>query len=545
MKFHLIMEPNTLIGRHFQSMLSLSLLLESLGIPVKRVSCLGILSSNCLTMQYLKIPPDKSRDADNITCLRCRGKNTLDSALLGSSTVAMDALIGEIDVEFVNREIRKLEENINTPINFNGIAIHKNARYETILRFKELDKSNTWNPKAKEFFIETCRSSFYWSIFLDKLIRQGAVHSISLYNPLYSMNSCSIQIAKSLNVPCLAVHAHDDAKDPYKRLYFSSGNAHFLEILGSWKRENLGFKVSNRKLNRYSERHLRAVRSSKLPWQYSVPSSGDPKRSDFDVKAKLTGFTTLAFIPLSSSDEVNALRATGFGNTTLNSRSPTSQIEMLRWVLNLSQQHPEVLFWIRLHPRMFQNKRDSLASEEGTQLQTFLELNSRQSKNVFIDSGKSYSYFDILKESDLVINFLSTIAVDAGLLDIPVLSPYFEFNFPNYPIDIVFPFYGYEDLLEKFQQVLSKPKGKRQIAMRWLYFSKIHSSFRIPTLSNSLTILFFRIINYKLSSSISKNIFLKSGVLLKLLEIKVIRYGKLYSRTNKKIIKTLNLELKV
>lgn len=145
--------------------------------------------------------------------------------------------------------------------------------------------------------------------------------------------------------------------------------------------------------------------------------------------------------------------------------------DMFQWLESIYQtilDHPEVLFILRAHPdegRKGKESRESVA--DWVKNRGLL----RQPNIVFIDSNQYVSSYELIRRSHFVMNYNSTIGLEATLLGRPVLTAgkarYTQIPTTFFPVARS----EYLDLLEKFlkDDEIEVPEEFIQNARRFLY----------------------------------------------------------------------------
>jgi len=117
---------------------------------------------------------------------------------------------------------------------------------------------------------------------------------------------------------------------------------------------------------------------------------------------------------LSSSEEVHAHLST-FGGSHLpaNPFGFQSQSDCLAYIITLAGQHPDILFIVRLHPRMKDNVRLPGVSDE---IDMITDMTSAGSPNVKLIDDTETSPYALVNSSDLVCVTWSTVGLESIIL---------------------------------------------------------------------------------------------------------------------------------
>jgi len=152
--------------------------------------------------------------------------------------------------------------------------------------------------------------------------------------------------------------------------------------------------------------------------------------------------------------------------------------DMFQWLESLVQpimDHPEVLFIIRAHPDELRKGKESRESVADWVHNRGL---LRFSNVVFLDSNQFVSSYDLIRKSHFVMNYNSTIGLEASLLDRPVLTAgkarYTQIPSTFFPKSRA----EYSDTLERFLKAddIEIPPEFMVNSRRFLYAQLFHTS---------------------------------------------------------------------
>lgn len=213
------------------------------------------------------------------------------------------------------------------------------------------------------------------------------------------------------------------------------------------------FKLENvapRAVHQVNE-HLRELRLGNSPWVYSAGSKGFSSSSVKD-KLGISAGKAVVVALTSSFDEALAARVSGVSSDDDSSvshfESKNDQHTWLRELIQWAGEKDDVQLVIRIHPRMFPNKRDPVSSTFGQQLKSDL---SKELPNVLVNWPEdNVPLSHLLKEASAVCNFSSTAGLEALLLGLPVVVPS-NSDLTAYPIELN---YSYGQPEQTYQKTL-------------------------------------------------------------------------------------------
>jgi hypothetical protein len=173
--------------------------------------------------------------------------------------------------------------------------------------------------------------------------------------------------------------------------------------------------------------------SGKNPFTYSQGISAtdtDYIRSFFGISES----QKICVATLSSEDEYFAAELIGaIPDVSTGAAFVANQYEWLTLLIDFFGKNLDLALIIRVHPREFPNKRDSVTAESVKKLkQLFNNLPSNVKVN-WPDDG--ISIYALADKTDLLLNWRSTVGVEFLALGIPVLVPSCS-NLLSYPIEL-------------------------------------------------------------------------------------------------------------
>ena len=177
-------------------------------------------------------------------------------------------------------------------------------------------------------------------------------------------------------------------------------------------------------------RHFEQLLSGQHFAVFSVPYAGmSGVRQRWDIKAN----QKILLMTLSSYDEAfAALLIDGFPLKKVFSDVFCTQAEWVNATMEWVAHRPDLFLVIRVHPRDFPNKRESVRSEQSFRLESLLQA---VPSNVHVNwPAEGVSLYELLEDTDAVLTGWSVTAMEALVLGIPVVT--YDANLPSYPSDI-------------------------------------------------------------------------------------------------------------
>lgn len=244
-----------------------------------------------------------------------------------------------------------------------------------------------------------------------RILQEKNYQGLICYNSLYGIHRIFLELGNRRGIPILSLHHSFNAGEEDGFVLFRNHVFSFLEEL------QVRFPQKSRLGGcgwQAIRRHESALFRSRKLWSYSTPRErgfrGAGKR-DFPRKA---------LVCLSSPDEVFAARYVG---VLPPARKPAfvDQVAWIRWVRQQAREHPETLFWIRPHPRLFPNRREGQMSALGVKLEK--ERGKPHPPNFFWPpETEQGSVWQHLADTDVLLNAWSTLGEPFGRRGVPVIT---------------------------------------------------------------------------------------------------------------------------
>lgn len=244
-----------------------------------------------------------------------------------------------------------------------------------------------------------------------RILQEKKYQGLICYNSLYGIHRIFLELGNRLGIPALSLHHSFHAGEEDGFVLFRNHVFSFLkELQARFPRKDLPGGVGRQTIRR----HESALFQSRKLWSYSTP------RERGSRGAGKKGFSRKALVCLSSPDEVFAARYAGVLPL---GRKPafSDQVAWIRWVRQKAREHPETLFWIRPHPRLFPNRREGQMSALGVKLEK--ERGRPHPPNFFWPpEAEQGSVWQHLEDTDVLLNAWSTLGETFGRRGVPVMT---------------------------------------------------------------------------------------------------------------------------
>jgi len=379
----------------------------SIDNQVKIIGCKGILKKSCIAIKAHSKFYKNKKNIKKI-CNRCiKNQKHYNKDF---ETFYLENYVSKEDIDLANLELSKINKNNFVNFIFEKFEIGKIALFENMLIFKK----NSLNFTDKEFeeIKYSIRDIIIFYIFLKKICK--------IYNPdLAFYQNGNYSISKILNLYfkdkkkiTYSWEASNSYHNRFEKLFLTKNDNNFglNYIKNNW--DNLLKKKQISEKNLYSvNNHFKTIFSAKALRSFSkkYSSSESKLREYYSINE-----SKIILLSTSSWDEIVGtyiLKNKNFDKLLIFKNQP----EWLDKVINYFKKNKNYRLIIRPHPRDFFNKN--------SEVNNYLKKIDKLPKNITLNKpDHKISLYTILKDTDLVLNSWSTLGLEAGILNLPVIS---------------------------------------------------------------------------------------------------------------------------
>jgi hypothetical protein len=365
---------------------------------------------------------------------------------------------------------------------FDDIDIGRIAPYEAMLKFKISDLDNL-SPLMKNEFKAGAKNCMKIARALSKVFSKIKYDNIVVYNLNYGTSQVAKVIADRNYARTIHFHYSFELSRWSENFFLIDDFPH----IGLQNRISYFEKNQNRLLIPFNEvkrvfDHIKTIQDANMPWVYSERRSTTLEALD---KLSLKVSDKIVLLSLSSMDEFMAVETcVTQGMLTANATHLFgNQIEWVKSMLRFFTTNPEWKLIIRIHPREFPNKRDSVLSQAALAYRKILK---NLPPNIIVNGpDQKVSIYDLFGFVDLHLTSWSTVGLESALFGIPTIS--ITKGLSLYPTNYVNSFFTSEnDYFNEIRNVLEHPRRRSYEiygrARNWLLFDFVNSAvqFRNP-----------------------------------------------------------------
>lgn len=398
------------------------------GHEIFYVTCDKTLKGFCTVMTAFGLNDHATREERESVCRTCqRYQEIILNKFNFKNHYAMHNLL-DVDVQNqIDEHLQALtQENL---INFtiDGIDIGRVTLYQMLLEHKKNAVSFS-DLEWQRVLVDMGNSlrSYYAGKKAFDIINPDAV---IVYNSLYSVNHVVCKIAQKKNVTQYFLHAGGNLATRLETMILAKNNGfeYYDNLLKRW--HDFKHLPSTKQLISSVKNHLLCVMNASTLFSYSV----GVKESNVDIRKyfSIQKHQKVLLATMSSNDERFVSELAGVYKPPKNVLFQDQQA-WLTAVIEYVKDRPDLLLVIRVHPREFANRRESVVSDSYRNLRKYLIDLPDNIKINWPDDN--ISLYQLAQEIDVCLNAWSSAGKELSALGIPVVI--YSKEIQVYPYDI-------------------------------------------------------------------------------------------------------------
>ena len=441
--------------------------LSKRGFDVTTVRCDGLYESFCVAMSASGLTADDTLAKKRQVCGACHKRRDLMDKSLGFPALLHEKYLTADDY----REASGIAEAATldgwSKIELDGVPIGRYAAYEFLLNYKILgvdipaDRFHTYRQQLR-ICILTMRAS---ARILDE-VRPDVVLT---YNRLYGVNHAFLVMAERRGIPTYTLQGGAHVTHRGETMTMFRDNETYFDIFD--KKSWIEYKeqpIGEREVALVNS-HFDGLMEASSAFAYSSAfeaSEPDALRARFDIPKD----SPVLLIPMSSEDELNAAQLADFWPDT--SGKPNvfeDQFSWIRFLFEFAQTRPTYRFILRLHPRMFPNKRENVVAPVVAKVMKLIE---EAPSNVIINMpSDNVSIYDLLQIVDVLLGYRSTVGAEFAAFGVPVVAPANK-DFFTYPAEVSRTGYTEKEFAKLIDEAVTEGWSieNMRIVYRWFAF---------------------------------------------------------------------------
>ena len=380
--------------------------------------------------------------------------------------------------DFIDKSADKKINNILKDINIenfldfkmDNFKLGKISLFENMLIFKK----NDINFSNKEFLIikNSIKTLLYLLFSLKNLNKKFIPDVVISQNGNYSTSKLFNEYFYNQKIPSYSWEATNHYHDRFNKLFLSKSDNNFglNYIKNNWKNNFKNKKLSKENLLSVNK-HIETIVKAKALRSFSKNYSKTEKtiREFYNIDNN-----KIILLNTSSWDEI-------VGTYLLKNKSTSElllfedQEEWIKKTVNFFKDKNDCALIIRPHPRDYDNKN--------SKIKKILNNINLDNKNIYINKPEDkVSLYSVFKDTNLVLNSWSTLGMEAGIFNIPVLSISKELLL--YPNEIEYSICDKSNYFNKISDFLNQNNKSFDIARCKNYYNFLtnyldHSSLKL------------------------------------------------------------------
>lgn len=440
------------------------------GHDIRYIGCGEVFARYCVPMSAHKLKHNAAADRKAAVCRLCHENKQLIRKEFGFDGYDIGTVLETEDFQQANRITTEATPETFLNIVIDGVEIGRSALSTFLLSYKRI--SLQFNDKEWVIFSTELYNTILSFLACRKILDRERPDRVILYSSGYSVNLVWCLLSETRGIPFYYMNAGSNLSDRLQKVVLFRGHSLQRRLLSYWDRyQQIPCPPSTMA---YVTDHFLELFRGRHSFVYSDPKSRGEEdlRSRFGIRPD----QKVLLATLSSYDELFAAQVTGLFPSDLCLLFP-QQVDWIRATLDYVRARPDLFLIVRVHPREFPNKRDSVKSEHASQLEeVFAELPVNATVNW---PGDGISLYDLAEITDVCLNGWSSAGKEMSLLGIPVVI--YSGALVFYPPDLNYVGETTESYFAQIEQALKDGWSFERIrrTYRWLALEDWYSRLDI------------------------------------------------------------------
>lgn len=434
------------------------------------ITCGGALNAACVCLTLNGVKEDSPEVKRTQVCHQC----TLRAQLIRQEMKLSGYSLSSQEEAGDERKIQSIMGGL-TAANFSefqieDVPIGRIAVYEYMMNRKKMNADFT-EVEWQQFYphLKSAIKAFF---ILQRIFsKENPDYTVS-YNSLYSVNAVCAYLARKKGVVPYFMQAGLNFSNMFQNLFIGQDTTlfYYRDMINHWpKFKNI--PCNEELLLDVTDYFLELLRG-KSNYVYSAPKL----KYVFDLRKNfgITPEQKILVATLSSYDEIFTAEFVGAWPKSKNLlfKMQTDWVQaLIEWIKDKTQ----YFLIIRVHPREFPNKRESVKSEHADIMQKlFVNL----PKNVRVNWPEDrLSVYDLACETDVFLNAWSSVGQEMTLLGLPVVI--YSKELLVYPADINYLGETTNEYFAQIEQALKDGWSFDRIRMAFRWYSMLFGRSQI------------------------------------------------------------------
>jgi len=450
--------------------------LKENGLEIVTVRCAGLYESFCVAMSAAGLTAADSEKKKKQVCGACIKRRNLLDKDFGFNSLVTENFLDDRDFSIADALVDSATLENWPTLELNGIPIGRYAAYEFLLNYKIMGTNVP--PELFGTLLNQLKNSVLTMLAAEKILDSEEPDYVVTYNRLYGVNHAFLAVSEARGIPTYTLQGggHITHRGETMTMFRESQTQFQLFHSESWRTYQQS-PIGTTEIDLVSS-HFEGLLEGSSAFAYSSAfEASDPQllRDRFSIPQD----AKVVLIPMSSEDELNAAQLADLLPDT--SGLPNlfeDQFAWIRFIFEYARQRPQVKFILRLHPRMYPNKRENVIAPVVARV---MELLEEAPENIIVNlPSDNVSLYDLMQILDVVLGYRSSVGAELAAFGLPVVSPANK-DFFTYPSEINRTGMTTQDYTQKLDEALLEGWSIENVrkSFRWYayLFSRIAVDF--------------------------------------------------------------------
>lgn len=450
--------------------------LKKFGWRVSRIYCNGLLDSFCVAMSEAGLNELSSAKQKSQICKACKKRRDLLGTSFQFTSTFLEDFVFESDVLEANRILESVTPATWQTLEVLGVPLGKFAIYELWLSRKLI--SEDLDPEIWQLYLNQLKNTLITFYSALRYLEQHRPSAVIVYNNRYSVNHAFCAAAKYLAINSYSIHGgwHIERRPTSLSMMRLGVSMQTIFDLPGWK-EAKKQPITNQDSLLVKE-HFQGLWDASSAFAYSSKLKGSLP-SELRATFKIPHDSKVLLATMSSEDEILGARLIGASIEQEGKDSVfKNQIKWIESLISFAAARKDLHLIVRLHPRMFPNKRESVTSPTIAEINRLIKIApSNVSFNVPSDNVGLY---DLVQIVDVLLNYSSSVGAEIAALGLEVVAP-LNNKFETYPSEINSTGNNAAEYFKLIDEAIQRGWSleNARTAFRWFsfLFSKVSQNF--------------------------------------------------------------------
>lgn len=398
-------------------------------VEIVTVRCAGLYENFCVAMSAAGLTAADSTTKKKQVCNACKKRRNLLDKDFGFRNLITEEYLDENDLAIAQSLVNSATLENWPSLQINGIPIGRYAAYEFLLNYKIMGTNVP--PELFETLTNQLMDSILTLLAAEKILDYESPDYVVTYNRLYGVNHAFLAVAEARGIPTYSLQGGGHIIHRGETMTMFRDNQTQFQLFNSqsWKTYRQS-PIGNTEIELVAS-HFEGLLEGSSAFAYSSAfeaSDPDLLRKKFNIPQN----AKVALIPMSSEDELNAAQLADLLPDTSNMPNLfVDQFAWIRFIFDYAKKRPDVTFILRLHPRMYPNKRENVVAPVVARV---MELIEEAPANIIVNlPSDNVSLYDLMQILDVVLGYRSSVGAELAAFGLPVVAPINKefFTYPN------------------------------------------------------------------------------------------------------------------